>query len=107
MSRRAQVNPRCGSLPSTIYHPETPAPLWGRLCRIGRRNRQRGVDQLPERPRPIRQPENHSWRLLVFGVRAEALMNAAQIVVGNVQTDGRTMVVQLLAKAVCEPREPS
>ena len=48
----------------------------------------------------IREPRFHRRR------HPQRLVNAAVVVVHEVQRDGMTVVLQLLGKAVCQPRKP-
>lgn len=63
---------------SAVDHPELAAAIRGGFGRIGRSDRQRGVDQVAKRPHAIRAPELDGWR------GPQAFVNPAQIVMGNI-----------------------
>jgi hypothetical protein len=66
-------------------YPEPPSPIWRCLCRRGRRDRQRGVQQVANRPNMLGDTECHCWRILMLHIRRQSLMNAAEIVVCRIQ----------------------
>lgn len=71
---------------STLYYREIPL----HADRPVRLDRQRGVQQIPDGPDPIRQPKRDRWR------GSQGLMDAAEIVVADLQADRRDVVIQLL-----------
>jgi hypothetical protein len=53
----------------------------------------------------IRKAQRHCWRGLMAHIRRQSLMDAAEIVVRNIQAHGRHVVLQLLAEPVRQSRE--
>ena len=84
-----------------LNYRELPAPIWRGLSRHSRGNGKRCIHKLRNAPSPIGDANGLRWR------RAQGLMNAAKIVVSDVQRDCRNMVVQLFRKAVGKPAKPA
>jgi hypothetical protein len=67
------------SLAPAFNYPEPTSPIWCRLGRRGRRNRERRVDQVANRPRAICDAECYGRR------RVQRFMHAAPVVMGDVK----------------------
>ena len=79
-----------GLIPATLNYREQLTPLW---CSRDRRNGLRGersVNKLPNGPSPINDAQRLRWG------RLEGFVNAAEIIMRDVQRDRRNVVVQLL-----------
>lgn len=70
--------------------PELLAALGGRFGRIGGGDRQGGVNQFAQRPNVTGDAKLHG------GAGPQGFMDAAQIVMGDVQADRRRVVFKLL-----------
>jgi hypothetical protein len=79
-----------------------PAPtVWRGLSRQSGRNGKRRVHQLRDGPSPLSDAQCLCWR------RAEGFMGAAKVAMRDIQRDCRNVIVQFLAEAVRQSREPA
>ena len=84
-----------------MNYTKTLAPF--RCSRYGRNwlRSKRSIDKLSDVPSTIRNTQRFRWR------RLEGFVNAAKVVMRDIQRDRCNVVVQLLAKAVGQSREPA
>ena len=59
----------------------------------------------------LRSVSKSRWRFSIMAIRhrrsaTDGLVNAAEVVIGEVESEGRFQVLPLLTKAVRQPREP-
>lgn len=86
---------------AALNYRELSTPIWRGLTRQGGGNGKRRVHKLRNGPRPFCNANGLSRRC------PQRLMDTAKIIMRNVQRDRRNVVVQLLAKAIRQPREPA
>src|ERR1044072_4035642 len=68
---------------------------------VNRLRRDRGVQQITNRPHAVRDAESHC------GCGADALMHPAHVVMCHVQRHGHCVLLQPLAETIREPGEPA
>lgn len=79
-----------------LDYPELTPPIRSGLSRRGGLDGNSRVQQLANRPHPIRDADRHGGCGLMPRVRRQGLMHPAEIVVSHVQRHGRRVVLQLL-----------
>ena len=79
---------------STLYYAKGTPTIWRGLSRQGRRDGKGRVHKLRDSPSPIRNAQRLRWRC------AQCLMGAAEIVMRNIQRDGRNVIIKLFGETI-------